>query len=353
MSQAKETTNATKSELTEQCICPEDTPTNAKTPKTKKRKRDDAADHQEGSITHLVPTTHRKLSTLRCPLTPRCPAPNPKVPQQARTTMLMSFGQQPAVALEPPLWTATTTPRLTTASSRYLPWSTGIPGTRRARGGQPASRKRLRLAPKLLYRPLLRGSPRLLVGPQHDGDSSVSPDIRWSHVPERGRGARDASGDGDINVSPKDKYDDHKSKWRGKKCHNSTEDSSDSYRLKSHRNVFRGHEVLPTSGSPTVAPYKQPSLPQPEEATPTLVVKPFSPPLRSPPPEDNKHVTQYSLGGYPLGTDAQGAYDNSQDEDHTEEEEMHGGCNIVACIVLIVWVGLCVIMTVLLALYAV
>ncbi|XP_075737697.1 uncharacterized protein LOC142777260 [Rhipicephalus microplus] len=351
MSQAKETTNATKSELRNQCICPEDTPTNAKTPKPKKRKRDDAADHKEGFITHLVPTTRRKLSALRCPTTPRCPAPNPKVPQRDQTTMLMSAGEQPAVAVEPPLWKAAMTPHLTTASSQYLPWSTGISGTRSARGGQPGSRKRLRLAPELLYRPLLRGSPRLLVGPQHDG--SVSHDIRWSHVPERGRGAPDASGDGDINVVPKDKYDDRKSKWRGKKCHNSTEDSSDSYRLKSCRNVFWGHEVLPTSGSPTVAPYKQPSLLQSEEATPTLVVKPLSPPLRSPPPEDNKHVTPYSLGGYPLGSHAQGAYDNAQDEDHTEEEEMHGGCNIVACIVLIVSVGLCVIITVLLALYAV
>ncbi|KAH8033270.1 hypothetical protein HPB51_008753 [Rhipicephalus microplus] len=137
--------------------------------------------------------------------------------------------------------------------------------------------------------------------------------------------------------------------WLRVKCHNSTEDSSDSYRLNSRRNVFRGHEVLPTSGSPTVAPYKQPSLPQPEEATPTVVVKPLSPPRRSPPPEDNKHVTPYSLGGYPLGSDAQGAYDNAQDEDHTEEEEMHGGCNNVACIVLIVWVGLCIIITILLA----
>ncbi|KAH7938584.1 hypothetical protein HPB51_008771 [Rhipicephalus microplus] len=304
MSHANKTTDATKSEPTgKQCIGPEDTPTNANTTRTKKRKRDDAVDHQKGFITHLVQTTRRKLSALRRPPTPRCPASNPKVPQRARTTMLMSVGQQPAVALEPPLWAAATTPHLTTASSQYLPWSTGNPGTRSAGGGQPGARKRLRLAPELLYRPLLRGSPRLLVGPQHDGDSSVSHDIRWSHVPEHGRGAREASGDGDINVSPKDK----------------------------------GREVLSTSGSPTVAPYKQPSLPQPEEATPTLVVKPLSPQLRSPPLEDNKHVTPYSLGGYPLGSDAQGTYDNAQDKDHTEEEEMHGGCNNVACIVLIVW----------------
>ncbi|KAL3214631.1 hypothetical protein MRX96_034795 [Rhipicephalus microplus] len=258
MSQAKKTTNATKSEPTEkQCISPEDTPTNAKTPKTKKRKRDDAADHQEGFIIHLVQTTRRKLSALRRPPTPRCPVPNPKVPQRARTTMLMSVGQQPAVALGLPLWAAATTPHLTTASSPYLPWSTGILGTRSASGGQPGSRKRPRLAPELLRRPLLRGSPRLLVGPP----------TRWRFH------------HGDINVVFKDKYNDRKSKWRGKKCHNSTEDSSDSYRLKSRRNVFWGHEVLPTSGSPTVAPYKQPSLPAVlKRPRPPVVVKPLSPP---------------------------------------------------------------------------
>ncbi|KAH7934619.1 hypothetical protein HPB51_029027 [Rhipicephalus microplus] len=328
MSQAKETTNATKSELRNQCICPEDTPTHAKTPKPKKRKRDDAADHKEGFITHLVPTTRRKLSALRCPPTPRCPAPNPKVPQRDQTNMLMSTGEQPAVALEPPLWKAAMTPHLTTASSQYLMvngdlrhsqcprWPTRLTETTAAGTRTTLSATAARLAA-----------------------TTRRPPTRWLH--------------GDINVVPKDKYDDRKSKWRGKKCHNSTEDSSDSYRLKSRRNVFWGHEVLPTSGSPTVAPYKQPSLLQSEEATPTLVVKPLSPPLRSPPPEDNKHVTPYSLGGYPLGSHAQGAYDNAQDEDHTEEEEMHGGCNIVACIVLIVSVGLCVIITVLLALYAV
>ncbi|KAL3214632.1 hypothetical protein MRX96_034796 [Rhipicephalus microplus] len=332
MSQAKETTNATKSELTEQCICPEDTPTNAKTPKTKKRKRDDAADHQEGSITHLVPTTHRKLSTLRCPLTPRCPGPEPQGPSAGSNDNADVIW--PA-ACRCPGAAAMDSHHDTTLNDSVLAVPPMVNGDPR-------------------HSPCPRWPTRLTKTTAAGTQTTLSATAaRLAATTQRGRGARDASGDGDINVSPKDKYDDHKSKWRGKKCHNSTEDSSDSYRLKSHRNVFRGHEVLPTSGSPTVAPYKQPSLPQPEEATPTLVVKPFSPPLRSPPPEDNKHVTQYSLGGYPLGTDAQGAYDNSQDEDHTEEEEMHGGCNIVACIVLIVWVGLCVIMTVLLALYAV
>ncbi|KAL3214634.1 hypothetical protein MRX96_034798 [Rhipicephalus microplus] len=143
-----------------------------------------------------------------------------------------------------------------------------------------------------------------------------------------------------------------KSKRHYKKSRDSSsEDSSDSYRVKSRRSGPRWDEVLPTSTSPPAAPYKPAPPPQPEEAAPAPAVKPLSPPLYSPPRHDNMHVAPYSPGGYPMGSDAQGAYDNAREEDNTEEEETQGGSNKVACIVVIVVVGLCIIIAVLLALY--
>ncbi|KAL1423530.1 hypothetical protein MTO96_020918 [Rhipicephalus appendiculatus] len=349
MSQVKETTNATKSEPTEkQCICPEDAPKPPKAARAKKRKPVDAADNQEGFLIRLVPTPGHDLSALRRPPAPRRPAPTPKAPQRAAATMLLSVGQQPAVALVPPLPVATTTPYLATAASPYLSLASGCPplavtavaNAAHGNNGCGGCHTGCSHGPCCVARGDYSSALNTLTIPPYAMPFFGDIYRNAAHAPP--------PGGGNINVVTKVTSDDRKRKRRDKKRRDSSsEDSSESYRSKRRRSEPRKDEVLPTPAPPPVAPYKPP--PPPEVATPAPVVKPLSPPLYSPPPEDNMPVTPHSPGTYPPGSDAHD--EHAHDEEDTEEEKTQGGSNKLACCVVLVVVGVCIIIAVVLALY--
>lgn len=363
MSQPKSATQSTKTEPTEkQCTCPEGSAGTAKAsaPKTKQRKPTAAAVDQEGFLIRLVPTPGHDLSALRRPPAPRRTTPRPKAPQPQPTAMLLAVGQQPAVALVPALPGAATTPYFT-APSPYLPLAPGCPPfavSAVANAGPGSS-----------------GCGGCHTGCSHGhccaarGDYSSSPNtltIPPYAMPFFGEVYRNAAashappaGGGNINVVTKVTSDDRKRKGRGKKRRDSSsEDSTDSYRRKRRRMSgppTRRDEpqtfAMPVS--PPVAPYKPP--PPLEEAAPVAHDKPYSPPLVSPPPEENMPVGAASPGGgmYPQGGEAQGAYDNVPGEENPEEEEeeKESSSNKWACIVVIVVVGVCIIIAIVLALY--
>ncbi|KAH6944004.1 hypothetical protein HPB50_001160 [Hyalomma asiaticum] len=357
MSQLKEATNATKSEPAEkQCTCPEDAVPKARAPKTKQRKHVAAAANQEGGfLIQLVPTAGHDLSALRQQPAPRRPAPRSKAPQRAPATMLLTVGQQPAVALVPPLPGAATAPYLTATASPYLPLTPGCPpfavtavaNAAHGNSGCGGCHTGCSHGHCCANRGDYSSSPNTLTIPPYAmpffGD--IYRNAAAAHVPP--------AGGGNINVVTKVTSDDHKHKGRGKKRRDSSsEGSSDSYRRKRRRSgtSTKKDELLAAPASPPTAPSKPPPL---EEPTPAAVAKPLSPPLLSPPPEDNMPVSPYSPGGvmYPLSSDAQGAYDNAPDEENTQEEESQSGSNKLACIVVLVVVGVCIIIAVVLALY--
>lgn len=330
-------------EAHKRCNCPGDTAARGTAAKRPKPTRGAG---KEGLLIRLLPPPDHELSEqLRPPRAPRRAAPRPMASTSPPAMLLVS--QQP-VGVIPPFPGVATAPYV--ASPTYVPLTPGcvpLPVTAVANAAHGSDAACRACCCKTSHRHCCSG------GSEYGAQNTFNiPPYAMPFFGEVYRNAARASeppaGGGNVNVVTKVTSNERKRKKRAKKQRDSSSDSSDSYSKKSRKSEARREEppqpnyiVMPT---PAPAP---PVVPVPE-----VLRKPQDPEKENKAPEMNPDISPTPTM-YPPAEEGLQAADEDQLSKPEEQDNAEGeqGCSRLACIVVLVVVGVCIVIAIVLALF--